>query len=97
MGATKYSIMPLGIRVVDVKAVELSISGQVNSGLTLGVEDDPGGINDGLFGWKGSEPVGHGVGSDRGGQDFRVVGKGSDCIHARPRLIRCVGSFKLRA
>ena len=86
----------VGIRVIDVEAVEFPVGGQVDPGLALGVEDDPGGIGDGLFGGESVQPVGHGIGSDRGCQDAWPVGKGRDRVHERTWVIRCGGSFKSR-
>ena len=41
---------PVGVGVVDVEAVELAVGGQIDAGLALGVEDDTGGVDDGLLG-----------------------------------------------
>ena len=88
---------PVGVRMVDVETVEFPVGGKIDPGLALGVEDDPGGIGDGLFGGESVQPAGDGIGPDRGGQDARLAGNRRDCVHAWPQMIRSGGSFKFRA
>ncbi len=66
-GADEVLDHAVGVGVIDVEAVELTIRGEVDSSLSLSIEDDPGGIDYGLLGGQGAEPVGHGIGTHRGG------------------------------
>jgi hypothetical protein len=66
------------VGVVDVEAVELAVGRQVDAGLTLEIKYDAGGIDHGLLAGQGGEPVGHGIGTDGGGED---AGLGGDFGH----------------
>jgi hypothetical protein len=39
----------IGVGVVDIETIQLAIGGQIDSGLALGIKNDPGGVDDRLF------------------------------------------------
>ena len=59
----------VGVGVVDVETVELAVGGKVDASLVLDVENYARGVNDGLLGRKGREPVWNRIGTDGGGED----------------------------
>ena len=60
----------VGLRMVDVEAVELAVADQVEAGLLLGMDDDAHGVGERLLRGRGREPVGQRVRADDGGQDL---------------------------
>jgi hypothetical protein len=65
--------------MIDVEAIKFSIGREIDAGLTLGVEDHAGGIDDSLLGRQGAEPIRDRIGADGGGQDTRGAGNRMEC------------------
>ena len=56
----------VGVRMIDVEAVQFAVGGKIHPSVTLGGEYDAGGVDEALLVWIGGEPIGNGVGSDGG-------------------------------
>lgn len=59
----------VGVRMIDVEAVEFAVGGEIDAGVALDVEDNAGGVDDGELAGERGEPFRHGVGTDGGGLD----------------------------
>lgn len=69
---------PVGVGMIEVVAVEFAVGGEVNSGRFLEVDDDAGGVEEGLLVGEGEKPVDGREGAHGGGLDagsFGHVGK----------------------
>jgi hypothetical protein len=66
----------VGLRVVDVEAVQLAVAHQVDAGLFLRIDDHAHRVGERLLGGRGGEPIGQRVGADDGGLDSR---HGANC------------------
>ena len=62
---------PVGVGMIDVEAVEFAISGEVDAGLALKIEDDARGVDERLFAGQCGKPIRDRIGADRGRQDSR--------------------------
>src|SRR6266487_4629967 len=56
---------PVGVGVVGIEAIDLAFGGEVDSGLTLDIEDDARRIDSRLLTGQSNEPVGNRVRTDR--------------------------------
>jgi hypothetical protein len=55
---------PVGFGMVDIEAVKLAVADDIDAGLLLGRDDDPGGVDQRLLRRRGDEPLRHRIGAD---------------------------------